>query len=79
LADFGLAKKRDPDALNNTHCGTNGYIAPEINPMSPTHHFGTDIWSLGMVLYEMMYRSKLELPLYFDYNSAPYFNGDWLD
>ncbi len=67
LADFGLAKKWDPDALKNTYGGTNGYLAPEINPLSPTYHFGTDIWSLGVVLHEMMYGNKPELPLDLDW------------
>jgi serine/threonine protein kinase len=37
LADFGLTKIRDPHALTDTHCGTIGYLAPEVNPNSPTH------------------------------------------
>jgi serine/threonine protein kinase len=38
LADFGFTKARDPDALNSTHCGTRGYVAPEVNENSPTYH-----------------------------------------
>ncbi len=38
LADFGFTKVRDPDALNSTHCGTTGYLAPEVNENSPTYH-----------------------------------------
>jgi serine/threonine protein kinase len=32
LADFGLTKKRDPNGLTDKHCGTMGYVAPEVNP-----------------------------------------------
>jgi serine/threonine protein kinase len=55
LADFGFTKVMNPNALNDTHVGTQGYLAPEINANSPTHYPGTDIWSLGVVLHDMMY------------------------
>jgi serine/threonine protein kinase len=38
LADFGFSEVRDPNALNSIHCGTKGYMAPEVNPDSPTYY-----------------------------------------
>jgi hypothetical protein len=58
LLDFGLAKTRDPkDALTRTGTilGTYSYMAPEaadgsVNQISPA----TDVWSLGVILYELI-------------------------
>ncbi len=81
LADFGLTKVRDPNALNESHVGTLGYVAPEINADSPTYYPGTDIWSLGVVLHDMMYGTNRlpSLPVNVDLTkTAPYFNGEWI-
>ena len=84
LADFGFTKARDPDALNSTYCGTPGYLAPEVNSNSPTYHQGTDLWSLGVVLHDMMYGAGNlpSLPAKIDIDltkEAPYFNGEWVE
>jgi NIMA (never in mitosis gene a)-related kinase len=53
LGDFGIAK-----VLNNTRekaktlIGTPYYLAPEIIENKP-YSFKGDIWSMGIVLYEM--------------------------
>ena len=53
LCDFGWAKEL---TLENrkTFCGTAGYMAPEI-VTSENYGFGVDIWSLGNLLYEMIF------------------------
>jgi eukaryotic-like serine/threonine-protein kinase len=55
LLDFGLAKfpGSDPLTRTGTTIGTPAYMSPEqtmSHPMDPR----TDIWSLGVVLYEML-------------------------
>ena len=66
LGDFGIAK-----SLNNTWqkastmVGTPYYLSPEIVSNKP-YSFKSDIWSLGVLLYEMM---ALRMP--FDANSLP--------
>jgi NIMA (never in mitosis gene a)-related kinase len=53
IGDFGIAK-----VLNHTreHCktmvGTPYYLSPEIIE-SKSYSFKTDIWSLGVILYEL--------------------------
>lgn len=54
IADFGFAKKCDERSLYDTICGSPLYMAPEImnNNM---YNNQTDLWSTGMILYEMLY------------------------
>lgn len=55
LTDFGLALVRRATRSANELCGTPRYMAPEqIN--SETHRIDgrTDIWALGVMLYEML-------------------------
>ena len=61
LCDFGWAKEL---TVNNrsTFCGTMEYMAPEIMG-SEKYDFGVDVWSLGILLYELImghspFRSK---------------------
>ena len=53
LCDFGWAKEL---TLENrkTFCGTAEYMAPEM-VTSENYGFGVDIWSLGNLLYEMIF------------------------
>ena len=54
IADFGFAKKHNEQSLHETMCGSPLYMAPEImnNNM---YNNQTDLWSIGMILYEMLY------------------------
>tara|TARA_Y100000996_G_scaffold413851_1_gene403080 strand:- start:4681 stop:5706 length:1026 start_codon:yes stop_codon:yes gene_type:complete len=53
ICDFGLAKKIDNIDLNTTICGSPMYMAPEIFE-SNTYDDKSDIWSLGLILFEML-------------------------
>ena len=53
LGDFGIARVlRFTIAKVKTMVGTPYYISPEIVSNRP-YSFATDIWSLGVILYEM--------------------------
>ncbi len=55
LLDFGLAKLSAPQDLTKvgTTMGTVAYMSPEQSTGEPVDH-RTDIWSLGVVLYEIL-------------------------
>jgi len=53
LGDFGIARVLDRTAtMANTIVGTPYYLSPEIIENKP-YNFKSDIWSLGILLYEM--------------------------
>ena len=52
LCDFGWAKEVSVEN-RSTFCGTFEYMAPEI-VYSEKYDFGVDIWSLGILLYELL-------------------------
>lgn len=58
LADFGLSEKglenRSPQVKKANLCGTPGYTAPEV-VMGDAHLFVSDYWSLGIILFELIY------------------------
>lgn len=60
LGDFGIAKiLSGPCEMASTVTGTPLYMAPEILSMrSSTYTFKADIWSLGIVLYELCALSR---------------------
>jgi serine/threonine protein kinase len=68
VMDFGLAKSSDKTQLTQlgTTVGTVAYMSPEQGRGDPVD-FRTDIWSLGIVLYEMI---TGELPFKADYDQA---------
>ena len=58
MGDFGIAKVLNKTAeLANTIVGTPYYLSPEIIENKP-YNFKSDIWSLGILLYEMMARKQ---------------------
>jgi NIMA (never in mitosis gene a)-related kinase len=55
LGDFGIARILHPDeSVANTQIGTQPYLSPEIVKGEP-YDYRTDIWDLGIILYEMIY------------------------
>jgi len=68
VMDFGLAKLRGGTSLtkSQTTLGTVAYMSPEQARGDPVDG-RTDIWSLGVVLYEMM---TCELPFKGEYDQA---------
>ncbi|XP_071810405.1 uncharacterized protein [Asterias amurensis] len=57
IADFGLSSKFDHSRLLDTFCGSPLYASPEIINGSPYHGPEVDCWSLGVILYAMVYRT----------------------
>lgn len=56
IADFGFAKQSKEISLYDTICGSPMYMAPEILDRGNEKYDGrTDLWSIGMILYEMLY------------------------
>jgi len=68
IADFGLAKLLNDDALMQTACGTPGYVAPEILDQIPYDH-KVDTWSLGVITYILL----CGFPPFYDENNAKLF------
>ena len=53
IADFGLACNLPEDERFEQGAGTLGYKSPEIIQIQPSN-FSADIWSLGVILYELL-------------------------
>jgi serine/threonine protein kinase len=55
LVDFGFAKRlKSIGQKTMTNCGTPAYIAPEILRGHNGHGYEVDIWSLGVLMVEIV-------------------------
>lgn len=70
IGDFGVSKRFNEDAANHTQVGTPRFMAPEVQHIYPPglspsqietrglHSvYGVDIWSLGVMVWYMLYYS----------------------
>eukprot|EP00118_Oscarella_pearsei_P007779 m.38929 g.38929 ORF g.38929 m.38929 type:complete len:432 (+) comp32647_c0_seq2:64-1359(+) len=55
ICDFGFATKYDRGRLLSTFCGSCAYASPEILQGRRYDGFKADVWSVGVVLYAMIY------------------------
>ena len=55
ICDFGVSKLVKEGERMTVHCGTPAYIAPEILRNKGYEGFAVDVWSVGVVLYAMIY------------------------
>lgn len=55
IADFGLSNVFNEQRLLNTFCGSPLYASPEIVKGTPYHGPEVDCWSLGVLLYTLVY------------------------
>ena len=55
LSDFGFSAHQHPGCLLRRFCGTYAYMAPEILLQNPYDGFAADLWSAGVVLYNLTY------------------------
>lgn len=57
IGDFGLSSKYDDNEFLYTFCGSPLYASPEIVCGLPYHGPEVDCWSLGVILYALVYRT----------------------
>lgn len=57
LTDFGFVREYSPykRTMLSTVCGTTAYMAPEVLQHHKYSGFACDIWSMGVILYAMVY------------------------
>ena len=80
VCDFGLSHKMNSQGTAELahKSGTLGYMAPEIG-VKPTIDSSVDMWSFGVMLYEMSTAYKPTAMKNYQYGSGPipYRNIDW--
>ena len=55
ICDFGLAKEITTIPRSHTICGSPMYMAPELFNRNKNYDETIDIWSIGIILFEMLY------------------------
>lgn len=59
IGDFGFSRyfnSNDPiTQFSQTYCGSDAYISPEILHQEPYNPLLADIWSLGVILFAMVF------------------------
>lgn len=58
LSDLGISRQIDGVVGSLTLCGTPYYVSPEIAAGEKRYDYNADIWSLGVVLYELISLNK---------------------
>ena len=58
LSDLGLGRQIEGASGAYTTCGTAYYVCPEIAAGEKKYTYNADIWSLGIVLYELITKNK---------------------
>jgi len=58
LSDLGLGRQIEGVNGAYTTCGTAYYVSPEIAAGEKKYSYNADIWSLGIVLYELITKNK---------------------
>ncbi len=54
VIDFGLSGSTLPDSIHTSFCGTPAYAAPEMLLHQAYYGPSVDVWSMGVVLFEML-------------------------
>ncbi|KAJ3708008.1 hypothetical protein LUZ61_011713 [Rhynchospora tenuis] len=82
LSDFGLSILREPGELLTTSCGSPCYVAPEVVMHISYDGAGSDIWSCGVILFEMLsgyvpFQDRSRTNLYRKISRAEYTFPEW--
>jgi serine/threonine protein kinase len=59
IADFGMAQLMKSDSFLHTSCGSPHYASPEIILGGEYDGKRTDVWSIGVILFALMYFALL--------------------
>eukprot|EP00331_Platyophrya_macrostoma_P008449 CAMPEP_0176431400 /NCGR_PEP_ID=MMETSP0127-20121128/14795_1 /TAXON_ID=938130 /ORGANISM="Platyophrya macrostoma, Strain WH" /LENGTH=538 /DNA_ID=CAMNT_0017813411 /DNA_START=70 /DNA_END=1686 /DNA_ORIENTATION=- len=70
LADFGWSNFLKPDVVRTTFCGTLDYLPPEMLTSTHAHDQMVDIWSLGILTYELLTGRAPFMPTSVDLSKA---------
>ena len=54
LADFGWSNFGEHGTKRDTYCGTLDYLAPEMATKDHIHDYRVDIWSVGVLIFELL-------------------------